>query len=129
MNKPVNTIRVHMHKYVSDYNLKTGEVGTGIQSYQLFDRLEIIPDIQPLTIKEKVARILEKNYIDFSDVEKDGFIFDESRIDFQTFEDSEGCTEYKETPYFVDNSIYIEVNNGFVSMDELQEIFPEISMY
>jgi hypothetical protein len=129
MNKPVNTIKINMIKTVSDYNLETGEVNGCIQMYSQFDKLYILPDGENKTIRERVLKTLYKECIEFSTIEKNGSIFEESRLTFQTFEDENGCTEYEETPYFVDNDLYIEINNGYVSMDELKEIFPEVSLY
>ena len=128
MQKPVNVLNVNMIKLVQEYNLETGEVGKGISEYSLFNEQIIIPDLQPKTIKSAVLAILDKNCVDYEKV-KQGRIFEESRITFQTFEDEDSYTVDKESPYFVDNDIYIEINEGKVTMDELQEIFPELENY
>jgi len=128
MQKPVNVLKVNMVKHVQKYDLETGEVGESIQEYSLFTKMMIIEDVQPETIKDYVLKILELNCIDFETVKK-GNIFEDSRITFQTFEDAEGNTEDKETGYFIDNDLYIEVNEGNITMEELQEIFPEIPLY
>ena len=128
MQKPVNVLKVNMVKHVQKYDLETGEVGESIQEYSLFTKMMIIEDVQPETTKDYVLKILELNCIDFETVKK-GNIFEDSRITFQTFEDAEGNTEDKETGYFIDNDLYIEVNEGNITMEELQEIFPEIPLY
>lgn len=129
MNKAVNVLNISLHKSISGYDMKTGEVGNNIQSYVLFNEQIIIPDLVCGTIKNKVREILDKNYIEFSEIVENGSIFEESRLTFQSFEDENGNTREKETPYFVDNDLYIEINQGNVNMDELKEIFPEISLY
>jgi hypothetical protein len=129
MNKPVNVLTISLHKSISSYNIETGEVGRNIQSYVLFNEQRIIPDLIHDTIKNKVKEILDKNYIELSQIVENGSIFEESRLAFQSFEDENGHTEDEQTPYFVDNDLYIEINQGSVSINELKEIFPEISLY
>jgi len=129
MEKPVNVLSIYLHKIVSRYDMENGEVGNNINSYVLFNEQIIIPDLIYSTIKNKVMEILDKNYIEFTQIEKHGSIFEESRLAFQTFEDENGYTEEKETPYFVDNDLYIEINQGNVNIEELQGIFPEIRPY
>jgi len=128
MQNPVNVLKVNMVKHVQKYDLETGEVGESIQEYSLFTKMMIIEDVQPETIKDYVLKVLELNCIDFETVKK-GNIFEDSRITFQTFENVEGDTMEKETEYFVDNDLYIEINEGNITMEELQEIFPEILFY
>jgi hypothetical protein len=128
MNKPVNVLNVELHKTVSGYNLESGEVGTTIQGYILFKEQIVIDNVENETIRNKVIEIVEKNYVNFETV-KTGVIFEESRICFQTFEDAEGYIVDKETEYFVDNDLYIEVNQGNVTTEELKAIFPEIEEY
>ena len=128
MQKPVNVLNVSVLKTVNEYDLETGCVGDIMQGYSLFSKQVIISDLNPETIKEQVQKILEKNYIDFQAVQK-GNIFEDSRLTFQTFEDSEGNTTDKATEYHVDNDLYIEANNGNITMEELKQIFPKISVY
>jgi len=128
MQKPVNVLKVSMVKSVSHYDLESGEVGENIQEYTLFTKLMIIEDIEPETIKDYVVKILDLNCIDFKTVQK-GNIFEDSRLTFQTFEDANGNEMDITTEYFVDNDLYIEVNEGNITMKELQEIFSEIPLY
>ena len=128
MQKPVNVLDVALMKHVQKYNLESGEVGESVQEYLLFNKQVIISDLNPTTIKGKVVEILDKNYIPFDTVKK-GWIFEDSRLTFQTYENAEGLTMEEESPYFVDNNIYIEVNQGDITIDELKEIFPEIEIY
>jgi len=128
MQNAVNVLKVSLVKAVNHYNLKTGEVGENIQEYTLFTKLMVIEDTKPETIKDYVVKILDLNCIEFSTVQK-GNIFEDSRITFQTFEDAEGNTQDKATKYHVDNDLYIEVNEGNITMEELKEIFPEIEFY
>jgi len=128
MKKPVNVLNVSVLKTVQEYDLQSGEVGKTIQGYSLFSKQVIVSDLEPDTIKSKVLEILGKNYIDFERVKK-GWIFEDSRLTFQTYEDANGNTMDIETEYFVDNDLYIEANEGEIIIQELQEIFPEISVY
>jgi len=129
MQKPVNVLNVELYKMVQEYSLETGEVGKAVNEYQLFTKQVIIQDLEPRTIRDEVQIILSKNYIEFDLVQK-GNIFEESRLTFQTFEDAEGNTvEDEATEFMADNDLYIRVNGGEVSMEELQEIFPEIPLY
>lgn len=128
MKNAVNVLDVQMIKMVQNYDLSTGEVGKSINEYSLFKTQVIISDVEPETIKAEILNILEKNCIDYKNI-KEGSIFEESRITFQTFEAEDGYVMEKETEFFVDNDLYIEINNGKVSMEELQEIFPEIPLY
>ena len=128
MKKPVNVLNVSVLKTVQEYDLQSGEVGKTIQGYSLFSKQVIVSDLEPDTIKSKVLEILEKNYIDFKKVKK-GWIFEDSRLTFQTYEDAEGNTLDEEAEYFVDNDLYIEANDGEIIIQELQEIFPEIAVY
>ena len=128
MQKSVNVLKVQLTKTVQEYDQESGEVGKNIQGYSLFSKQIIISDLEPKTIRKQVLEILEKNYIDFEKVKK-GWIFEDSRLTFQTFEDAEGNTMDEQTEYFVDNDLYIEINDGEVTMEELKIIFPEIEFY
>ncbi|HEY8891051.1 MAG TPA: hypothetical protein VIM70_12430 [Clostridium sp.] len=128
MKNSVNVLEVSLVKNVQDYDLSTGEVGASIQEYELFTKQVIIQDLEPETIRESILILLEENYIEFDLIQK-GNIFEESRLTFQTFENTSGVTQEKETSFFVDNDLYIKVNQGDVSLEELQEIFPEIPLY
>lgn len=129
MKNAVNVLNVNLIKMVQKYDLSTGEVGKTINEYSLFTKQVVIQDLEPKTIREEVLIILEENCVEYSLVQK-GNIFEESRISFQTFEDEEANTiEDNETEFFIDNDLYIEINEGKVTMEELQEIFPEIPLY